>query len=75
MAVSKPVAPATDGGIWITIPEGAWGHWAEVDETGWFEAEVESGKYTVWAPNAKGDWSSDEIEVPDQQTYTKDFDR
>ncbi|MDJ0973856.1 MAG: carboxypeptidase regulatory-like domain-containing protein [Planctomycetota bacterium] len=68
-------APATQGGIWITIPEGAWGHWAEVDESGWFEAEVESGKYTIWAPNAKGEWSSDEIEVPDQQTYTKDFDR
>lgn len=69
-------APITKrGGVWLTIPEGAWGHWAECDESGWFEAEVESGKYVLWAPDAEGKWIQDEIVIPDQQTFTRHVER
>lgn len=67
--------PVRSRGVWITIPEGIWQHWVECDENGYFETELESGKYNVWASGSKGDWSRDEIDIPDQATFTQDVKR
>lgn len=65
--------PQQSRGLWITIPEGIWSHWVECDENGYFETELEAGKYHVYAITSKRSWERDEIEIPDQQTFTKDF--
>lgn len=70
-------APArhSAGGFYIQHIGGGPGVMVKWNESGTYSREIEAGRYRLWCPSSTGSWEMEEVEIPDQRSFTLDVER